>query len=517
MTWKNVEITPQLDNFGGMNIQDSPDVVAKKKQSPYILNCFSDPEGSISKLFGRSKHNSVTVGSSAEITGLYELDLGTAQHFYCIAEAKFYKDSSGTWVDRTGGVTITDDKDNLWDFSSFQDVLIGTSLQRDAAIEHDGGAGDASAVSNMPAGKYNKSLKQRLFSLNTLAQPKLCYWSGINDRTSWDTTNDFLNFKASESDDMPITGVINHGDGLIISKIRAMFRCYHTGTIPAFKYYTIDTGGIGCISHHSMQVVPPAGIYPARLIWLYRDNFYQMIGDVISSIGDGLKPYFSTGQAAFSINQNRMQFVSSGLVKEKSLYYCALTRGAGTTHDIIFVLDYKNMKWFLCDFTCNSFCIRKVSNREFLYSGTYNGFVGKHDPEIFNNLGSSYGSVYHSPWMNFGNTSIDKKVIYVYGLLKSLGSFTCTVKVRTDLDLTWVTLGTFAMQSGGMQLGVNWVLGTTALGAGVEATESFLEVLRQCKRIQFSIEQNTIDWRFVIYALTFMWRPVPIVKIGSFA
>lgn len=507
-----------LNNFGGMNAADSLDIVAKKWQSPYIMNCFSDPEGAISKLFGRSKHNAAAIGSDDEVTGIFELDLDTAQHFYCIAENKFYKDNSGTWEDRTGGVSITDSQDNLWCFSKFQDNLIGTSLQRDAAIEHDGGAGNAAAVSNMPAGKHNFALKNRLFSLNTAAQPKLAYWSGINDRTSWDTVNDFLNFKGAESDDMPITGGIVHGsDSAIISKIRSMFRCYHTGTTPPFKYYPIETGGIGCISHHSMQVLPAVGTFPARLIWLYRDNFYTMIGDTVSSVGDDIKPYFSSGQADFTINHNRTQFAVSGIIKEKNLYFCALTKGAGTTHDVVFILNYKTMQWFMASFRCNSFGIRKISNREFLYSGSYNGFTGKHDPDIYNDLGSSYGSIWHSPWINFGDANLDKKISYIYGLLKAVGAFDVDVSVRTDLDVTWTSLGTFSGAAGGMLLGVSWDLGTTALGAGVMSSESYLEALKQCKRIQFKLEQNTVDWYFTIYALAFMWQPTTLYKVGSFA
>lgn len=497
--------------FGGMNINDSPDVITKKGQALYALNVYNQPEGGIAKFFGRSKHNSVAIGSDDEITGIFELRISSPA-FFCIAEDKFYKDSSGTWVDKTGGVSITDSQNNLWDFSRFQDKLIGTCLERDAAIEHDGGAGNAAAVANMPAGRFNKGFKNRLLAFNTAAQPKLGYYSGINDRTSWDTTNDFLNFKATEADDEEIEGSIEHLDNIIVGKESSLFRTYHTGTMPPFKYYKIEAGKIGMISHFGCVSVPASGIHRARMLFVGKDNFYQLDGDEVKSIGDDIKQFFSEG-APFQINLNRLKYVVAGVIREKNLAIWAFTTGSGSTNDYCFVLDYKNMMWAVCDFPINCFGIRKVSGRDYLHSGTYNGFVGKHDPAVYNNLGTAYSSKYETGWADWGDPQLEKKVQYMIGLMEAVGNFSLAVSYKTIADTDWQSLGNFTMSTGGGELGHDWVLGTSVLG-GLDLTESILEVIKRWKRVRFQFKQETKDEYFRLYAVGFMVKPMRGYRVG---
>lgn len=487
--------------FSGMNLSDTPDVVTAKGQSTYILNCYNYPSGGIAKLFGRSKHNSTTIGADDEITGIYQLNIATPA-FFTIAENKFYKDNNGTWEDKTDVISITDSKNNLWNFSRFQDLMIGTGLSRDAAIEHDGGAGNLANVSNMPAGKFNAVLANRLFSFNTSGQPKLGYWCAVNDRTTWDTTNDFLNFKASEADDEEISGVAEHLNTLVVGKEHSIFRLYHTATEPPFKYYKIS-GSHGVTSHFSMQRIPPCGIFPERLIWMGRDNFYQLIGDTPTSIADDIKPFWSEG-APFQINLNRLQYCVSGLIKEKNLYWCAFSSGSGSTNDYCFLLDYKNMLWAICDFPANSFGTRIISGREFLYSGTYTGFVAKHDPAVYNNLGVAYTSSFYSSWLDFGDTQLEKQIKYIIALFDAVGAYDLTLQYRTNLEVDTETVST---TTGADLLGIDFILGTSVLG-GVELVERHAEINKRFKRIQILFQQSTLDEYFRMLALGILWKPM---------
>lgn len=499
--WTNV-----IKLFSGMNTIDTPDVVTSKGQATYILNCYNSPEGGIAKLFGRSKHNVSAIGASAEITGIYQLPQTTS--FFCIAEAKFYKDNSGTWENKSGTITITDNKDNLWSFSKFQDVLIGTSLLRDQAIEHDGGAGNAVAVSGMPAGKFNIPLANRIFSFNTAAQPKLGYWSGVNDRTSWTTATDFLNFKASEADDEEISAISNHLNNIIVGKDSSIHRAYHTGSSPAFKYYTISRK-YGMPSPLSVQNIPPAGLFPERLIWIGRDNFYQLIGDEVTAIGDDIKSFFSQG-APWQINLSRLPYFTSGIIREKNLYFCAVSSGSSSSNDYIFILDYKLMQWSICDFTVNCFGSRLISGREFMYSGTYTGTVCKHDPSVYNNLGVAYTSQIYFPWVDFGDTQLQKQIKYMIGLFDAVGAYQLTFEYRTNLDSDSATLTPVI---GADLLGIDFVLGTSTLG-GAELVEVSNFINKRIKRIQILFQHTTLDEYFRLFALGFLWRPMKGYRIS---
>ena len=484
-----------------MNTVDTPDIVTEKGQATYILNCYNSPEGGVATLFGRSKHNSVTIGATSKITGIYQLPQTT--NFYAIAEAKFYKDNGGTWDDRTGAIVITANQDNLWTFNKFQDLLIGTSLLRDTPIEHDGGVGNIANVTSMPVSKFSGVLANRLLAINTAANPKLGYWSAVNDRNTWVTASDFLNFKASESDDEDIAAVGSQLNNIIIGKDSSIYRTYHTGTTPPFKYYVISRKH-GIPAPLSIQNIPPAGIHPERLIWMGRDNFYQMVGDQITSIADDIKNFFSQG-GPWQINLNRLQFCSSGIIREKNLYFCTVTSGSGATHNYMFILDYKLMQWCVCDFIANSLGTRIVSGREFLYSGTYTGFVCKHDPAIYNNLGVVYTSQIYFPWLDFGDTQLDKQVKYIIGLFDAVGAYSLTLEYRTNLGTDNFTL---TPVTGADLLGIDFVLGTSTLG-GVSLVEVGNEVNKRFKRIQIVLTHGVLDQYFRLFALGMLWKPIP--------
>ena len=172
------------------------------------------------------------------------------------------------------------------------------------------------------------------------------------------------------------------------------------------------------------------------------------------------------------------------------------------------------MMWAICDFPINSFGLRTISGREFLYSGTYTGFVCKHDPAVYNNLGSAYTSIYISSWIDFGDTQKEKKVRYLIALMQAVGDFDLQVEYRTNLVSDWVNLGYFNSSPGGALLGIDWTLGASKLG-GADLTESILEVLKRFKRIKLRFTQATLNQYFRLYALGIMYQGMPGYRIGA--
>lgn len=485
--------------FAGMNVADTLDIIAKKGQATFILNAYNYPDGGIAKLFGRTKHNAAA--ADAAITGLYQLNIESPA-FFAISAAKFLRDNGGTFEDKTGAVTITSDPNNLWSFVRFQDKAIAASFQRDQLIEHDGSTGNAAAVSGAPAGKFLGVLANRMFVFNVgSGSEKLGFYCEPDDRTTWPVDN-FLNFKDSESDNQEISGCGEHLNNIIVGKESALFRLYHTGTTPPFEYYVVSRNH-GIQSHYSVQNIPPVGSFPERMIWVGRDNFYQLIGDDVTSIGDDIKPFFSEG-APFQINLNRLKYCTSGLIKEKNLYWCSFTSGSGSSHDYIFLLDYKNMQWMLCDYQTNCFGSRVVSGREILYSGTNSGFAAKHDTAVYNNLGAAYATQFYFPWIDFGDSQLEKKIKYLIALFDAVGNFDITFEYRTNLETDNFDL---EMETGADLLGIDFVLGTSSLG-GVEIVERVGEINKRCKRMQLLIIQNTKDEYFRLFSLGVLWKPV---------
>ncbi len=231
------------------------------------------------------------------------------------------------------------------------------------------------------------------------------------------------------------------------------------------------------------------------------DNFYQLVGDTITSIADDIKPFWSEG-APFQINLSRLQYCTSGLIPEKNLYWCAFTSGSGSTHDYCFVLDYKNMMWGLSNFVCNCFGKRLISGREFLYSGNYTGTVCKHDPAVYNNLGSAYTSSFYTCWLDFGDTQLEKQIKYMIALFDAVGDYDLTMQYRTNLEVDTETL---TMVTGADLLGIDFILGTSLLG-GVDVIERSAEINKRFKRIQILFQHSTLDEYFRLFSLGFLHK-----------
>mgnify|MGYP003658852860 CR=1 FL=1 len=66
---------------------------------------------------------------------------------FCVAGAKFMEDASGTWTDRTGGLTITAADTNYWSFVDANGTMVGwNGVSGDALVKWTAAAGNVTAI-----------------------------------------------------------------------------------------------------------------------------------------------------------------------------------------------------------------------------------------------------------------------------------------------------------------------------------------------------------------------------------
>ena len=100
-------------------------------------------------------------------------------------------------------------------------------------------------------------------------------------------------------------------------------------------------------------------------------------------------------------------------------------------------------------------------------------------------IGSTAISMYrYTPWLTCGTpTSVLKLIRFIKIALLNTGGWNIGVSFRTDFNTAWSTEVELSC-SGGAQLGVDWVLGSSTLGS-IEAREHEINIARMCRRIQF--------------------------------
>lgn len=136
--------------------------------------------------------------------------------------SKFYVNSSGTWTNRTGAITLSNAADNRCHFTGFNGSVIGTD-NVNTPFSWDGNvANNAAVLGGSPPTRalVGGVLGQRLIFANitdsgATAYPDAIVWSGINVTTGWATTGAGI-LRIQNAGGNPIYGLGYRDDRLVV-------------------------------------------------------------------------------------------------------------------------------------------------------------------------------------------------------------------------------------------------------------------------------------------------------------
>lgn len=337
-------------------------------------------------LFNRTQV--VETGAAKPITGIYQTVLGSTVRQVITAGTKIYSMSgSGVLTDITGAVVITDSQNNLFRFAKAKDsggtndIIIGCNGV-DSPIKWTG-AGNAAALGGMPPGdlKFVLWRKNRLYGTDG----EFIYHSDLLDAESWDPLNWVLKLSSSGIYTNEITGIIEYGDNIAIFKEDRIY--LFSGENFTEGYVQEVVTGDGCISGYS-----PVEVHSRRygniIIFANRNrelkgfNGTKNLIAISDPIDISLQIY----------SQNRAKYISAVNYKKFNQYYATITR-EGPSHNRIIAYDYfldgfqqgddpESTMLIHSNITANSLAIMDSLGKETLFTGTYDGWVLKHD-EIY--------------------------------------------------------------------------------------------------------------------------------------
>ena len=495
----NREFIPLLlaENFKGVNCKDSNENMDLGEWSEDSLDVFSDPQGALGSRPGFSQLSAASIGSATAWCGFYQFDKqsGGATVSYYVgggANGKIYNYTSGNYVELFSGLTTDKDDDKRFAFFTLDNTVMICCDEDEPLVWV--GTGSATTFATSVTADWGIEW-QRYGWLHSVADPRLLYYcTTLGDIDSAYTS--FLNF---DDDQGKLTGACKQGDDMIAGKEWSLFRIVYRGTTPLFKKYRIPSK-IGPVNFWTMKELPDG-----KVIFLAPDfNFYMLSGDNLIPCGDNIKPYIQAG-----VN-SRLKYAVSGLLHNRSQYWCSFTRTSGVTqNDRTVVMDWSRpyqdkwgkiqFPWFIYSIGANCFAEMNISGKAWLYHGGYAGIIHKNDTGT-NDNGSAFKPTYVSKKISHGDPTLEKKYENINLALERKGNWdlniqlVCDGNASTEKNITQDLLEGLGYQS--LWDVFKWDEDCWSSEQDMDVTR---EIRRQGKVIQIRMGTTGLDEAFLIY------------------
>lgn len=488
----------QCNDFsGGLNTFDS-EYISPLNQSPDLDNIIILDKGFKKRNGDSAWNSSAMVSSSTAITGMgyIKLDAGT-EFLNAIAGTKFFADSglSGTMSDKTGAVTITSGQNNIWNAVNFNNLQIWFGGAPDAPFKYSG-TGNAAALGGTPPTANNIfAANNRIFAMNTAANPSRIYWPIVSNPEDWTGTGSGSADVAVSDGDSLQCGVVTGPDTAILFKNNSTHLMITTRQ--PFPIYQLQKGiGIAGKNAWTMADGTIYFITPSLRMKSTMDgiNFTDYPND-INDLFD-------------SINVNRIQYI-------QGFYYQALewigwicSTGSSTTHNYLLIWDLKHKCFLRCTTGFKANVVGLIQNRR-LFAGHYNGkMYEKLKATIFSDASeTSPGAIdayWRTPFSGF-TTEIDQIIHPLYLDVVALTETASTLDVSYGFDFTLPqTTETFSLQAtGGVWDTAVW---DTAVWGGQNATVLTSFIKGRGNLFSYKMRNATASQGFTVQGTTLRIR-----------
>lgn len=494
------------ENFLGVNSKDSQENMSLGEWDDDSLDVFSDPQGALGSRPGFTQVTAASIGTSTAWCGFYQYDklaLGSAASYYIGggADGKLYNYTSGNYANIFSGLTTTKGVNKRYSFFTLDETVLITCDEDLPRVW----AGTGSATTFATSCTADWGLEwQRYGWLHSVVDPRLLYYcTTIGDPDSAYTS--FLNF---DEDVGKLTGACKQGDDMIVGKEWALFRVQYRGTDPLYKKYRIPSK-IGPVNFWTMKETPNG-----MVIFLAPDfNFYAANGDTVTPCGDNIRNYVKAG-----VN-SRLQYAVSGLLHNRSQYWCSFTYTSGaTTNDRTLVMDWSRpyadkwgkiqYPWFIYSIGANCFAEMNISGKAWLYHGDYAGKIQK-DNTGTNDNGVVFKPTYVSKMFSHRDPALEKKYENINLNFSRKGDWNLNVQLICDGNASTEKTISQNLLSG---LGYQSLFDVAKFDEDYFSSEQDADVTREIRRqgktIQVRIGSTGLDESWLLYHYSLLCRAI---------
>lgn len=274
-----------------------------------------------------------TDSTAKNLTGLYQTILNNVEYRVAVGGDAFKQKTGSGWTDRTGSITITDDDDFHWDFSTFIDdsgieVIVGSNGYNDPFKWT--GTGNATGLLKTP-GNFLFSVvhKNRLW----VSVEDILYFSDYRNCESWDLSNDLIRYDHLGED---ISGLAIYNDQIVVFQKTQISMVSGSSNRDLFSRTVVTNDG--CAGGFTIQAVESKR-YGNILVFLSsKDGRLKGFNGTPNLIdigypASGLFDQMNKGRMPQAVSVNNIQL---------GQYWIAMSYASNSENNQIIIYDYQN-------------------------------------------------------------------------------------------------------------------------------------------------------------------------------
>lgn len=365
------------------------------------INLF--PIGGLSWRQGYSRLESSS-SSNSPVTSLYMARFSTPTNVAIRtigSKLETMDNLDGTWDDRTGSLTITNNASNPWNWSILNDIVVGcndtdTNIQINSSLTAAVLAGSPAFTSSLFAVEFRGYMFYGNTVESSTRQPDRLRFSDLNAPNSFTMlgSNNFIDVAKKQGGDL--RGGISYNGKLYLFKRHGIYaiefqptRVNSSGTtFPFIENANPIVEGVGSQSHRSIVkfTTPVTHKTPGQELVFFVDQFgIPRIFDGQTSMVIGYPVSRSRETEVLSLmdmSKTRISQIFAVNYPERNQIHCFMTRD-GEQHDTDWILDYSTgFAWlrnkYADDFCCGT-VFEKTNGTFRVYFGTYDGKTMEYD------------------------------------------------------------------------------------------------------------------------------------------
>jgi len=409
MSYRGVELKPQVNFGGGQNSANPPDTIGDD-QGRLVKNIVVLPNGrGIRNRNGDTKFNAVAMNSGANIQGLlYYEQADNDTWLVTVAGAKIYKsdDLDGTMDDITGAVTITSGQNNTFTPFVAEDEAIFVGGAPDAPFKWTGTGNAAALGGSPPSGNFGFYHNNRAFIGNTSANPSRIAWSILADIEDWSGSGSGTADVLTNDGSNLVGASVMDTDRVLLFKQTSIHQMITTtAPFPIFRLFS----NVGAVGKHAIVTVDGIAYFITPRGRMMATDGRQIIDDRvwprlkdIDDVWDGL-------------NSTRLASIHGVFYRGSDfrhiIWHCS--NGTSTTNNLAIIWDVDNHCWIQND-TGYDANVATVTTPGVLYGGHYDGFLYQKDVSTstsdISEGGNGVRSFWKGKWQSYGKYTEIKQI-----------------------------------------------------------------------------------------------------------
>ncbi len=457
---------------------------------------------------GAAKYISAAIGSDPTITAVGKAIFSSASSsVFCIANAIFYEDVSGTWTDRTGGVSISTADDDTWSWVNANGDLYATSNSlSDNPIKWAAAAGNIASAnldSRFTNAKWCEWWDNRLWYGHTNANEERVWFSNLLTPETIGATS-FLNFGVA------VTGLKGLRTGLTVHSEDGIYLVQYNQDLSV--YVQQQRADKGTVAGRSIVVNGQGQMFFIRKDGIYQWDIDSPIATEASATPRKISLPLDGAGYWDNLNGARLHQAWAVNYEDRNQIWFGLPYGTSQTDlNHILVYDYAQQIFYPPYTGTTRNCGAFFDGNPHL-GGYDDGLVYIHDSGTADN-GTAIDAWFETAAAPAADPSVEVRWLFALISHDVTGDFKVSLTQKADSIVTQTD--SFAVGGNFDAIETAFTIGTSAIAGDSLLRQAQVNLKGYSDSVQLKFRNANANERFGIRFIKVPYRPIGVLSQSS--